>query len=285
MRLTNEEILSQFPSWSNHPSGNIQQVRYGDIPDCQYTQESYNYYQQETDPHLLNILLANACIYSQHGAFDIYKTISLLDLALKAGGMYGWTVKEIDSVPKVYKYYDDDLKEQKKTVLLSDEIGTFDIESQDLFSFFTQDMAKYFECVFIFDYRLMTVSAYRPENLGKNTNINIHLRNLQKTNDIDVDDSNIFTRYYVQGDNSLGIEYVNFGHNYLEDISHFLNEKYLSSELIFKYKLWQADVELKRPIYIENTRNYNKQLSIISELYDRVPLDDCKYYCFYVKSR
>lgn len=76
MRLTNEEILTQFPFWSNHPSGNIQQVRYGDIPDCQYTQESYNYYQQETDPHLLNILLANACIYSQHGAFDIYKTIA-----------------------------------------------------------------------------------------------------------------------------------------------------------------------------------------------------------------
>lgn len=25
MRLTNEEILTQFPSWSNHPSGNIQQ--------------------------------------------------------------------------------------------------------------------------------------------------------------------------------------------------------------------------------------------------------------------
>ena len=40
MRLTNEEILTQFPSWANHPSGNIQQVRYGDIPDCQYTQDS-----------------------------------------------------------------------------------------------------------------------------------------------------------------------------------------------------------------------------------------------------
>lgn len=76
MRLTNEEILTQFPFWSNHPSGNIQQVRYGDIPDCQYTQESYNHYQLETDPYLLNILLANACIYSQHGVFDIYKTIA-----------------------------------------------------------------------------------------------------------------------------------------------------------------------------------------------------------------
>lgn len=76
MRLTNEEILTQFPSWSNHPSGNIQQVRYGDIPDCQYTQESYNRYQQETDPHLLNICCAEAYIYSWHGAFDIYKTIA-----------------------------------------------------------------------------------------------------------------------------------------------------------------------------------------------------------------
>lgn len=75
MRLTNEEILTQFPFWSNHPLRNIQQVRYGDIPDYQYTQESYNHYQQETDQHLLNILFANAYIYSQHGAYDIYKTI------------------------------------------------------------------------------------------------------------------------------------------------------------------------------------------------------------------
>lgn len=76
MRLTNKEILTQFPSWSNHPSGNIQGVRYGDIPDCQYVQESYNHYQQESDPHLLNIFCANAYIYSQHGAYDIYKTIA-----------------------------------------------------------------------------------------------------------------------------------------------------------------------------------------------------------------
>ena len=75
MRLTNEEILTQFPSWSNHPSGNIQQVRYGDIPDCQYTQDSYNRYQSETDRHILNIGCANAYIYSQHGTYDIYKTI------------------------------------------------------------------------------------------------------------------------------------------------------------------------------------------------------------------
>lgn len=75
MRLTNEEILIQFPSWANHPSGNIQQVRYGDIPDYQYTQDSYNRYQTETDRHILNIGCANAYIYSNYGTYDIYKTI------------------------------------------------------------------------------------------------------------------------------------------------------------------------------------------------------------------
>ena len=70
MRLTNKEILIQFPSWSNHPSSNIQQVLYGDI-----IQDSYNRYQSETDPHILNICCAEAYIYSQHRAYDIYKTI------------------------------------------------------------------------------------------------------------------------------------------------------------------------------------------------------------------
>lgn len=75
MRLTNSQILTQFPSWANHPSRNIQQVRYGDIPDCQYTQEDYNKYQSCTDRHLLNIGCANAYIYSHYGTYDIYKTI------------------------------------------------------------------------------------------------------------------------------------------------------------------------------------------------------------------
>lgn len=75
MRLTNSQILTQFPSWANHPSRNIQQVRYGDIPDCQYTQEDYNKYQSCTDRHLLNIGCANAYIYSNYGTYDIYKTI------------------------------------------------------------------------------------------------------------------------------------------------------------------------------------------------------------------
>lgn len=200
--------------------------------------------------------------------------LSLIDLALKASGMKGWSVGEIDSTPKTYRTYKDG-KYVETTTLLSNEIGAFDIESQDLYSFFTQDMAKYFQCVFVFDFLHMKISAYHPENYGKSTNVNINFRNLQQSQEITVDDSTLFTRYYVQGADDLGITYVNFGSNYIENIDYYLNEKYFSPLLIIKYKLWKEDYEEARILYIEATRQYNEQMKVVTELYDRVPLDDC----------
>lgn len=200
--------------------------------------------------------------------------LSLLDLAMKAAGLNGWSVGYIDEIPKEYQYYEDgELK--TRTTKLADEIGAFNLDSENLYAFFTQDAAKYFECIFVFDFKNMKINAYHPENLGKDTNINIGFRNLQQENSITVDDSSIFTRYYVQGSDDLGITYVNFGDNYIEDVSYFLNEKYLSEELIEKYKLWSSDCEFYRTQYIEQTRLYNKQMNVISELHNRVPLDDC----------
>ena len=200
--------------------------------------------------------------------------LSLIDLALQASGMKGWSVGEIDSTPKTYRTYKDG-KYVETTTLLSDEIGAFDIESQDLYSFFTQDMSKYFQCIFVFDFLHMKINAYHPENFGKDTNVNINFRNLQQSQEISVDDSNMYTRYYVQGADDLGITYVNFGSNYIENIDYYLNEKYFSPLLITKYKLWKEDYEEARVLYIEATRKYNEQMKVVTELYDRVPLDDC----------
>ena len=85
----------------------------------------------------------------------------------------------------------------------------------------------------------------------------------------------MYTRYYVQGADDLGITYVNFGSNYIENIDYYLNEKYFSPLLIIKYKLWKEDYEEARILYIEATRQYNEQMKVVTELYDRVPLDDC----------
>lgn len=200
--------------------------------------------------------------------------LSLLDLVLRAGNVYGWTIGEIDTVPKTYRTYRDG-KYVETYTLLSDEIGSFDIESQDVYSFFTQDMAQYFQCIFVFDFLHMKINAYHPENYGNSTNININFKNLQQSQEISVDDSKMFTRYYVQGSDNLGITYVNFGSNYIENIDYYLNEKYFSSAFIQKYNLWKQDAENCRIDYIEATRKYNQQMKVITELYDRVPLDDC----------
>lgn len=200
--------------------------------------------------------------------------LSFLDIVLKVSGIHGWTIGYIDDIPKEYKYYENgELK--TKYVSLSKEKGTFTIEAQDLYSFLTQDVAQYFSCVFLFDFKHMKINVYRPENLGKNTNINIGFRNLQNSNEISVNDADIFTTYTVYGSDELSIGYVNFGKHTIENIEHFLNEKYLSGDLIKKYKLWLEDVEYYRPKYIEYTRLYNEQLDVISELRNRLPLDDC----------
>lgn len=200
--------------------------------------------------------------------------LSFLDIVLKASGLRGWKIGHVDDIPKEYKYYEDgELK--TKYVSLSKEKGTFTVEAQDLYSFLTQDAAQYFSCVFLFDIKHMIINVYRPENLGKNTNINIGFRNLQNSNEISVNDTDIFTSYTVYGSNELSIEYVNFGKRTIENIEHFLNEKYLSGKLIEKYKIWLEDVEYYRPKYIEYTKMYNEQLDVISELRNRLPLDDC----------
>lgn len=200
--------------------------------------------------------------------------LSFLDILMKVSGLYGWEIGFIDDIPKTYQYYENgELKERK--VKLSEEIGSFEIESQDLYSFLTQTVSQYFSCIFIFDFKNFKINVYRPENLGKDTNINIGFRNLQQSNEISVDKDNIFTRYNVSGADDLGITYVNFGSNQIENLDYFLNEKYMSAELIKKYKLWRSDVETYRIEYIENTRLYNAQQNVISELYNRLPLDGC----------
>ena len=200
--------------------------------------------------------------------------LSLLHILLKVANLHGWTIGHIDNIPKEYKNYVNGELVTTYTAL-SDEKGTFDISSQDLYSLLTQDLAQYFNCVFIFDIKNLTINAYRPENIGKNTNINIGFRNLQNSNSISIDENNIFTTYTVSGSDDLGITYVNGGSNKLENIEYFLNEKYLSAEVIDKYKLWQQDLENNRVKYIEQTRLYNAQLDVITELKNRLPLDDC----------
>lgn len=200
--------------------------------------------------------------------------LSLLHMILSFAGIEDWSIGYIDEIPKVYRSYKDG-QLVENVVQLKDEIGTFDIDSKSVYSFLTQDVEQFFECLILFDIEHMTINAYRPENLGKDTNVTIGFRNLQNSNDISVDKNSIYTRCRVEGDDRLGIEYVNFGSNMIENLSCFLNENYMSQALIAKYNAWRSDTESKRYEYMELSRSYNEQLNVMSEFKDRVPLDDC----------
>lgn len=200
--------------------------------------------------------------------------LSLLHLALSFAGVEGWTIGHIDDIPKIQSSYEDGVL-VKKPVQLKDEPCSFDVESQSVYSFLTQDVEQAFECIILFDTLTMTINACRLENLGKDTNVTISYRNLQNSNDISVDKNSIYTRYRVEGDDKLGIEYVNFGSNMIENLSYFLNKKFMSEALIAKYNAWHSDMESKRYEYIELSRQYNSQLNIMAELMNRLPLDDC----------
>lgn len=198
--------------------------------------------------------------------------LSLVDILVSK--VPGWKVGYVDNIPKTYESIENG-DTITTTVLLANEIGTFDIDYSDCYSFMVKDFEKYFKCVVDFDYMNFEVNFYRVENYGNDTNVTIGFRNVENTNDITVDDENIFTKFRVAGGDGLGIEQFNGGSNYLVDIpGYWLNRKYLSDSTITKYKQWDGFCATARYQYGEYSKQWNTLQNEISELQTRVPTSD-----------
>lgn len=87
----------------------------------------------------------------------------------------GWKVGYVDNIPKEYKTIENG-EVITKSIYLKDEIGKFDLDYSDVYSFITQEFEKFFNCIVEFDYENLIVNFYRVENFGKNTNITIGFR-------------------------------------------------------------------------------------------------------------
>ena len=187
----------------------------------------------------------------------------------------GWKVGYIDNIPKEYETIENG-EVKKKIVYLKDEIGTFNIDYNDVYSFITQDFEKFFSCIVEFDYKNLVVNFYRVENFGEETNVTIGYRNVQNSADVSVDDEHIYTKYRVSGANDLGIEQVNGGINTLFYLDPFwLNNKYLSNSTIEKYKAWFSFCEQARVDYSNMSKEWNTLQDKITEIYIRIPTGDC----------
>lgn len=199
--------------------------------------------------------------------------LSLVDILVSK--VPGWTVGHIDTIPKIYESIENG-ETVKKSVLLADEVGSFDVTGSNVYSFFMQDFEKFFNCIVDFDYLTYNVNFYRVENYGKDTNVTIGFRNVENSNSITIDEDNIYTKFLVSGGEGLGIEQFNGGSDYLIYLDEYwLNNRFLSNSTIQKYKDWQSFCEEARYQYGEYSRQWYKLQEEISELQNRVPVSDC----------
>lgn len=153
----------------------------------------------------------------------------------------------------------------------------FNIDSTNVYAFFTQDMSKYLQCIFTFDAVNRKINVYSAEEIGEDTGINISDRNLLKQLSIEPQTEEIYTRYKVFGNDELDIRQVNFGSDTIEDITYYLDTKYMSQELIDKYKSFTEYKESRREDYINKMKEYISTLETRNELVNRLPLDSLNY--------
>ena len=181
---------------------------------------------------------------------------------------HGWTVGFVDD-------FTDPLS---PTVadheFLKDRVGRFEVETQDIYSFLTQEAAGYFRCIFDFDTDNYKVNAYKVENIGYDTNICISFHSIENSVTRSSDEQ-LRTVVHVKGSEDLDFTEVNFGEDWIEDISYFLDadEKHFPAELKAKYKNWYDYREEQRPTYIQLSKDYRNKIDEADEIYNRVPLD------------
>lgn len=187
--------------------------------------------------------------------------LSFLHLVLKHADVPGWHIGYVDNITP-----DDDGK------LLPNNICNFEVDDQNVYAFLTQEAAQAYKCVFEFDTVNMTINVYRPDSLGKDTNVVLGFRNIQNSITISRDE-NLVTQFYVEGLDNYNIDAVNFGDSVITDLSYFICEPYMDTSLQEKYNAWQNYRESRREEFINLSKEYNKNLEVLTELMNRVPID------------
>ena len=195
--------------------------------------------------------------------------LSILSLALdNMGG--SWTVGKVFGV------------DDGNYTLANKKYQFDELEGTD-YAFLTQNLASTSKCIITFDIVNRKVNITPVEEIGEDTGIIIGYDTLVNTLNITTDNDSIATRLYVQGSDDLGITRVNFGTNYVDDLTYRLNVRgndgkriYASDELAEKYNTFVTYREQQREAYIELSKEYDEYTKNISEIENRVPNDNLK---------
>lgn len=152
----------------------------------------------------------------------------------------------------------------------------FQIDSQDVYSFLTQEAAKSYKCVFIFDTIKKTINAYQVENLGKYLNIELNRRNLLNSVTIESQRDYSYTQFQVAGGNDeTTISYVNFGSETIENLSYYIANGQLSPDYLDRYNSYVEYRESRRDEYADTVRQYLILQQKIDVIHQQIPIDEC----------
>lgn len=257
--------------------------------------EPYDYiiylYDDTTNEHI-GYMITNefeARINELIGFYTIYRNqLSLIQIVLdetggnwSVGNIYGVgdisTLEEMAEADIYNKYQSGELD-----FTLVNTKCQFDLD-ETVYSFFGTSLAQAIECITGFDIVNRKINITPVDEIGEDTGIVFGYDNLLNTLSISANEDNLATRLYITGANDLGIEQVNFGSPYVDDITYKLNAKdsqgnriYVSDELAEKYRDYIDYRESQRENYIEFSKEYNDYNEQISEIKYRVPNDDLK---------
>lgn len=204
------------------------------ITDMKETMDSVNPYREITC-YDLSIELTQTLLTSfgsmgteddEQGGLDRYALYDYTDPSHSIAHIFmsanpGWTFKYID--PEI-----------------STNHRSFNNDSVTSYEFLTTDVSEAFGCVFIFDGNDRTVSAYKPENLGKEIPFIMSFQNLLKEINVQWKESDIKTVFHVSGGTdatgtALSIAAVNpDGNDVISNFSYFYKD--MSAELVAKLK-------------------------------------------------
>lgn len=191
------------------------------------------------------------------------KELSLLDLILDETD---WTVGFVDNSVV------SDSDEEDDTIPLKDKVGSFEVQSSNIYNFLMQEASPYFRCIFVYDTINKQVNAYNVNNLGVDTNVFINFSNIQNSVERTNDDQ-IKTVFHVAGGEDLDIAYANLGGDSIVDLSYYMNTDHFDQATIDKYNNWVTQREVLRKQFMDLSVQYYDKLEDIEYIEDRVPLD------------
>lgn len=149
----------------------------------------------------------------------------------------------------------------------------FEIDNQDLYSFLTQDLAKAYNSICIFNRLTKKIDFYDIKNVGKSLNIEVNKRSLINTAVIEDKNDTLNTAFRVMGANEdTLITYVNFGSSIITNYDYVISEAYYPKAFVDKYKDYVTYRDSKRQDYADTFKKYLVLQQEINELYDRVPI-------------